>query len=72
MLKPELFLENETDTILWDLEMQTDHIISAWIRDHVIINKNKNQPINGPNLLGGPWKEKQRNLKQRQVQRLEN
>ena len=29
MLNPEYILENDTHKILWDFEMQTDHLISA-------------------------------------------
>ena len=29
MHKPESVLENETHEILWDFEIQTDHLISA-------------------------------------------
>ena len=29
MHNPEPFLENKTEKILWDFEMQTDHLISA-------------------------------------------
>ena len=37
----ESILENETHKILWDFEIQTDHLISARRQDLVIVNKNK-------------------------------
>ena len=41
MHKPESILENETYKILWDFEIQTDHLILARKLDHVFINKKK-------------------------------
>ena len=40
MHKPEFVLESETDKILWDFEIQTDHLIPTKRPDLVII-KNK-------------------------------
>ena len=37
--KPESVLENETHKILWDFEIQTDHLITARRPDLVLINK---------------------------------
>ena len=37
----ESILENETHKILWDFEIQTDHLISAIQQDLVIVNKKK-------------------------------
>ena len=37
-------LENETHKILWDFEMEIDHLIPTRISDLVIINKNKKEP----------------------------
>ena len=37
--KNENVVENETNKILWDLEIQTDHPIPAWRPDHMLINK---------------------------------
>ena len=34
-------LENETHKLLWDFEIQTDHLISTRRSDLVIINKKK-------------------------------
>ena len=41
MNKPESILKNEMHKILWDFEIQTDHLIPARIPDLVIINKKK-------------------------------
>ena len=41
MHKPESVLENETHKILWDFEIQTDHLIPARRPDLVLINKKK-------------------------------
>ena len=38
---PESVLENVTHKILWDFEIQTDHLISARRPNLVIINKKK-------------------------------
>ena len=42
MYKPESVLENETRKILWDLEIQTDHLIQTRSPDLVIVNKKEN------------------------------
>ena len=41
MYNPKSVLENEIYKILWDFEIQTDHLISARRPDQVIINKKK-------------------------------
>ena len=41
MHNQESVLENETHKLLWDFEIQTDHLISARRPDLVIINKKK-------------------------------
>ena len=41
MHKPEFLLKNATYKILWDFEMQTDHLITARRPDLVIANKKK-------------------------------
>ena len=41
MHKPEPVLENETQKILWDFEIQTDHLMLVRRPDLVIINKKK-------------------------------
>ena len=38
---PESVLENERDKILWDFEIQMDHLISARWPDLVIVNKKR-------------------------------
>ena len=38
---PESVLENEMHKILWDFEIQTDYLTSAWRLDLVIVNKKK-------------------------------
>ena len=39
MYKPESVSENETHELLWDFEIQTDHLIPARRQDQVIANK---------------------------------
>ena len=39
MHNPEYILENETQKLLWDFEIQTDHFILAKSSDSLIINK---------------------------------
>ena len=41
MHNPESVLENETHKLLWDFEIQTDHLILARQPDLVIVNKKK-------------------------------
>ena len=41
MHKPKPVLENETHRILWDFEVQTDHLIPARRPDLELINKKK-------------------------------
>ena len=41
MHNPESVLENETHKLLWDFEIQTDHLISTRRPDLVIINKKR-------------------------------
>ena len=41
---PESVLENETHKLLWDFEIQTDHLILARRPDLVIIQKTNNPP----------------------------
>ena len=41
MHNPESLLENETHKLLWDFEIQTEHLISARQPHQVIVNKNK-------------------------------
>ena len=39
MHKPSSFLENDTHILLWNFDIQTDHLISARRPDHIIIDK---------------------------------
>ena len=41
MHKPEFVLENEMHKILWNFEIQTDHLIQDRRSDLEVINKNK-------------------------------
>ena len=41
MHKPEFSLENETHKILWDFEIQTNHLVLAKRPDQVIIYKRR-------------------------------
>ena len=41
MHNPALVLENDTDKLLWDFDIPTDHPISARSPDLIIINKKK-------------------------------
>ena len=41
MHNPASVLENETHKLLWDFEIQTDHLISAKRPDLIIIKKKK-------------------------------
>ena len=41
MHNPESILENETHKILWDFDIQTDHLISTRRPYQVIVNNNK-------------------------------
>ena len=41
MHKPESVLKKETYKLLWDFEIQTDHLISVRLTDVISINKNE-------------------------------
>ena len=43
MHNPEYVLENETHKLLWEFEMQTDHLISVWRPDLVIVKKKEKE-----------------------------
>ena len=70
-------LENEMHKILWDFEIQTDHLIPAWRLDLVVVNththkkkkekKKVNLPVSGLCRPGGPLSENQRKRKERGV-----
>ena len=42
MHNPAAVLENDTHKLLWDFDIQTDHLISARRSDLIIINNNNN------------------------------
>ena len=41
MHSPATVLENDTHKLLWDFNIQTDHLISARRPDLIVINKTK-------------------------------
>ena len=43
MYKPECNLENETQKLLWDFVLQTDHVIPVRKPDLMIVNNNKKE-----------------------------
>ena len=45
MHNPAAVLENDKHKLLWDFDIQTDHLISARRRDLIIINKKKKTEI---------------------------
>ena len=45
MQKPECIQENEIHKIIWDVEIQIDHLIPARRSDLVVINKKKTSSI---------------------------
>ena len=47
MHSPESILENETHKLLWDLEINTDHLISVRQPDQVIVNKKEKKSKKG-------------------------
>ena len=55
--RPESVLENEMHIILWDFEMQTDHLIPVRRPDLVIVNKQENLPNSGLCRPGRPLSE---------------
>ena len=48
MQNPESVLEKETNKILRDFEIQTNHVISAWRPDLVIVKKKKKKKNREP------------------------
>ena len=48
MHNPAPVLENDTHKLLWDFDVQTDHLISARRPDLIIINKKKKKRISLP------------------------
>ena len=57
MHNPASVLENETYTLLWDFEIQMDHLISARRADLIIIIKKENLPNCGLCCPSGPQSE---------------
>ena len=66
MHNPAPVLENDTHTLLWDFNIQTDHLIPTRRPDLIIINKKKKLNLQNCRLCfpGGPqnksegmWKE---------------
>ena len=51
----EFVQEKETHKILWDFEIQTDHLISAWRPDRVIVNKKKKKKEKKKGELTEQW-----------------
>ena len=43
--EPESILENEDYKILWDVSIQTDHVIEAWGPDLVVVDKDRSCKI---------------------------
>ena len=41
MHNPAFFLENDTHKLLWEFDIQTDHLISARTSHLIIINKKR-------------------------------
>ena len=52
MHNTESIFENETRKLLWDFEIQTDHLISVRRQDFVKVNKKENQLNKGLSRLG--------------------
>ena len=65
MHNPESVKENETHKLLWDLEIQTDHIISARRPILMIVNKKENLPNSGLSHSDSPQGKTERKLKER-------
>ena len=49
MHNPKSALENEMHKILWDFDIQTDHLISARRPDLIIINEKKKKKAKSKN-----------------------
>ena len=45
MHNPESFPENNTHKLLWDFDIQTNHLISACSQDLIIINNKKKESL---------------------------
>ena len=40
-VNPAPVLENDTHELLWDFGIHTDHLLSAWKQDLIVINKKR-------------------------------
>ena len=59
MHNPESVLENETQNILWDFEIQTDHLISVRRPDLMILLNSELYHSGWPQVkTEGKWKER--------------
>ena len=70
---PEFVLEKETHKLLWDFEIQMDHLILAGWPELVIVNKKKGLPNCGLSRSGwlqGHWRKTKREINTRTL--LEN
>ena len=65
MYNPEFVLENETHKLLWDFEIQTDHLISARRPDLQIVSNKENLQTRGHCRLDRPQRENKRERKER-------
>ena len=65
MYKPETVLENETNKIIWNFELQTDHLILARWADLMIVNKKENLMNSGLGCSGWLQNKTERKQKER-------
>ena len=65
MHNPESFLEEKTHKILWDFEIQTDHLISARQPDLEIVNKKEKLPNRGLSCPSRSQSDNKRKQKER-------
>ena len=55
MHNPAPLLENDTQKLLWDFDIHTDHLISARRPDFIIINKKKKENLQNCRLCCPGW-----------------
>ena len=67
MHNPECILKNETRKILWDFDIQTDHLISTRQPDQVIVTKKKKKQTKK-----NQKKKQKQNKKKKQKQKQKN
>ena len=58
--KPESVLEDETNKILWNFEIQMDHLIPATWPDLVLIHKTKKDNLSSSGFYCSCWSENKR------------